>query len=70
MMDHMKTLSRKGEVTIVEHAGGKAIVAVKTVSGDVVTLKGGTKDQLLAELCQIVKNWPDMPSPQRIIEMS
>ena len=58
----MKILARKGEVTIVEHVGRKTIVALKTAAG-VVTLTGGTKDQLVAELCQMCQNYPDMPSP-------
>jgi hypothetical protein len=62
--DYMKILARKGEVTILEHVGGKTIVAIRA-SGNVATLKGAAgADQLLAELCQICKNWPDMPAPR------
>jgi hypothetical protein len=62
MKDYMRILARKGEVTIVEHVGGKTMVALRA-AGNVVTLEGGQKDQLVAELCQICKNWPDTPSP-------
>ena len=62
MSDHLKALARKGVVTVVERAGGKAIVAIQS-GGNVVTLEGGRKEQLIAELCQIVKNWPDTPGP-------
>ena len=59
----MKILARKGDVTIVEHAGRKTTVAIQPFSGaGIVTLQGWTtKDQLLAELCQMCKNWPDTP---------
>ena len=56
--DYMKALARKGEVTIVEHAGGKTIVALRTSAG-IVTLTGGTKDQLIAELSKMCQNYPD-----------
>jgi hypothetical protein len=58
MNDHLKILARKGTVTIREDAKGKAIVAVKTAAGN-ITLRGGTKDQLLAELCQMCRDLPD-----------
>jgi hypothetical protein len=64
MKDYMKALARKGEVTIVEHVGGKTIVAIKTSAG-VASLTGGTKDQLLAELCQMFQDWPDTPDASR-----
>jgi hypothetical protein len=63
MSDHLKALARKGVVTVVEHDGGKTIVAIQS-GGNVVTLEGGRKEQLLAELCQIVRNWPDTPEPR------
>ena len=59
MENHLETLARKGTVTVVERAGGKATVAVEISDGTIVTLQGGTKAQLLAELCQICKNLPD-----------
>jgi hypothetical protein len=59
MKDHLEMLSRKGTVTVVEH-GGKAIVAVQHPNGGIVTLEGGTKAQLLAELCRMVAKWPDV----------
>jgi hypothetical protein len=61
MKDHMKALAKKGDVTIVERAGRKTTVAIQPFSGaGVVTLQGWTtKDQLLAELCHIVQDWPD-----------
>lgn len=55
----MRALTRKGEVTILEHVGGKTIVAVRAASGSILTLEGGEKERLIAELCQICKNWPD-----------
>ena len=58
MTDHLKALARKGEVTILEHVGGKTIVALKTPAG-VVSLEGGTKDQLIAELSKMCQNYPD-----------
>ncbi len=58
MTDYMKMLARKGEVTVVEHIGGKTIVALQTPAG-ILTLEGGAKDQLLAELCQMCRNYPD-----------
>ena len=60
MKDHLKTLSRKGAVTVVERVGGKATIAIQHPSGSIVTLENGEKNQLLAELCQICKNWPDV----------
>lgn len=57
--DDMRALTRKGEVTILEHVGGKTIVAVRAASGSILTLEGGEKERLIAELCQICKNWPD-----------
>jgi hypothetical protein len=60
MKDHMRALARKGVVTVVERAGRKTVVAIQA-SGSVVTLKGAAgADQLVAELCQICKNWPDL----------
>lgn len=53
----MRALTRKGEVTILEHVGGKTIV--RAASGSILTLEGGEKERLIAELCQICKNWPD-----------
>ena len=61
MKDYLQALARKGEVTIVEHIGGKPIVALKTPAG-VVSLQGGTKEQLIAELAQMVRNYPDTPA--------
>ena len=65
MKDYLKILARKGEVTVVEHVGGKTMVALQPFSGaGVVVLQGlTTKDQLLAEICQICRNWPDTPAP-------
>jgi hypothetical protein len=39
--DDMRALTRKGEVTILEHVGGKTIVAVRAASGSILTLEGG-----------------------------
>jgi hypothetical protein len=57
-------LARKGEVTVLEHVGGKTIVAIQAYGG-VLTLEGGTKDKLIEELCQMCKHWPDVPPPIR-----
>ena len=58
--DHMKALSRKGDVTIVEHAGKKTSVSLQPFSGAVVVLQGWTtKEQLLKELCQMCRDYPD-----------
>ena len=66
MTDHMKALARKGEVTIVEH-GGKTIIALKTSAG-VVSLEGGTKDQLIAELSKMCQNYPDKYTARQIAD--
>jgi hypothetical protein len=58
MTDHMKALARKGEITVVEHVGGRTIVVLKTSAG-VISLEGGTKDQLIAELLRVCRNYPD-----------
>jgi hypothetical protein len=60
MKDYMKMLARKGAVTIVEHVGGKTMVAIQLSCGNIVTLEGGTKDRLLAELYYMCKGWPDI----------
>jgi hypothetical protein len=65
MKNYLEILARKGDVTIVEHAGGKTIIAVEAC-GNVMTLEGGQKDQLLAEMCAIFKNWPDAFPEKRI----
>ena len=62
--DSLKILARKGDVTILERIGGKTMISVQA-SGNVMTLEGGQKDQLLAELCHIFKDWPDA-SPRRL----
>jgi hypothetical protein len=59
MEHYMRALARKGKLTIVERANGKAIVAIQA-SGSVVTLEHASKDQLIRELYQIVRNWPDI----------
>ena len=60
MTDHMKALARKGEVTIVEHAGKKTTVALRTHAGGVVTLQGWTTaNQLIMELSQMCEDYPD-----------
>jgi hypothetical protein len=56
----MRELARKGNVTVVEHEGGKTTVAIQA-GHSVLTLENGPKDKLIAELCSIVRNWPDMP---------
>jgi hypothetical protein len=64
MKDYMKMLARKGTVTIVKHTrrNKKNGVKLQLPSGDVVALSAKVPiDQLLAELCQMCKNWPDMP---------
>ena len=62
MTDHMKILARKGILTIAEYPGGKISVKLHQANGNTATLTGRTtKDQLVAELCQIVENWPDKP---------
>jgi len=62
----MKALARKGEVTILEHVGGKTMVKLQTSSGNVAVLEGATSaDQLLAELCQMFQDWPDTPDASR-----
>lgn len=61
MNETLKALARKGEVTVVEH-GRKVIVAVKAPAG-VLTLEGGTRDRLIAELYQMIRNWPDVNNP-------
>ena len=58
MKDHIIALARKGEVTIVERSGGKTIVALHTPAG-IVTLEGGTKEQLIAELSRMCEDYPD-----------
>ena len=65
--DYMKALAKKGEVTIVEHVDGKTMVALQSFSGaGVVVLQGWTtKDQLVAELCQMCQDYPDMPNAKR-----
>jgi hypothetical protein len=57
--DYMERLARKGEVTILERPQGKVAVAVKA-RGSILTLEGGQKDKLVAELLQICKDWPDI----------
>jgi hypothetical protein len=58
MQDYMKALARKGDITVLEH-GRKTIVALQLGAG-VVTLEGATgADQLVAELYQMCKHWPD-----------
>ena len=59
MTDYMKALARKGKVTIVEKENGTAIVAIQA-SGSVVTLERAPKEQLIKELYQIVREWPDI----------
>jgi hypothetical protein len=54
----MKALAKKGEVTIVEHVGGKTTVVLQTSRG-VISLEGGTKDQLITELLRVCRNYPD-----------
>ena len=58
--NHMRALARKGTVTIVEKENGRAIVAIQA-SGSVVTLENAPRDQLVRELYQIVREWPDIP---------
>ena len=54
-------LARKGEVTVVEQAGKKTTVALQPFSGaGDLTLQGWTtKEQLLAELYHMCRDWPD-----------
>jgi hypothetical protein len=52
-------LSKKGELTILEHTAGKPIIALKADGGSVLTLRGGRIDELLTELLHICRNWPD-----------
>lgn len=63
-MDYAKALAKKGDVTVVEHVGGKTTVAIQACGG-VLTLEGKTagKNKLLAELFQMVEHWPDAPEP-------
>ena len=59
MKNYMEILSRKGEVTVVEHTGGKTIVAIEAYGG-VLTLEGTSAEQLLSELCRMTENWADV----------
>jgi len=62
MKEPIELLARKGSVTVVEHTGGKTIVAIELSCGNILTLEGADKDTLIAELRQMVKNWPDTPA--------
>lgn len=60
MKNYLKALARKGEVTIVEHTGGKTIIALKTPTGGVISLEAwATKDQLIVELSKVCEDYPD-----------
>jgi hypothetical protein len=60
--DHIRTLERRGTLTILEHTGGKTQVAIQAYGG-IVTLEGkegkASKEELLAELCKLTQRWPD-----------
>src|SRR4029077_8136470 len=57
-MLHMKMLAGKGIVSVMEQSNGLVVVKVHTASGN-ISLRGGTKAQLLAEMCGICQNLPD-----------
>jgi hypothetical protein len=56
-------LAKKGKLLIIEFPTGNAKVAIQA-GGSTLTLRGGQKDKLLAELLEICRGWPDLPCPQ------
>ena len=69
MAHYMKLLARKGQVTVLEHAGGKTTVALQpfSESRSIVTLQSKANvGILLWELHQICKNLPER-QPDEIV---
>ena len=64
MKDYMEILSRKGKVTVLEHTGGKTIVAIEA-HGGALTLEGASAEQLLSALCRMCQNCNPLQEPQK-----